>query len=308
MRVLPVKESFSSRREQTGKLVRNLLLISAILVPGWRPLEARADDWYRWRVPDLNGVSREKEWTTAWPKNGPKQIWKAAVGTGFSSLAVSQGRVYTMGNAGDTDTVFCLNADNGAVIWKHSYSCPVDPNAYEGGPSATPTVDEKVVYTLSKKGHVFCFDAATGKIAWQKNIATELRLEVPDWGFAGSPLVEGNLLILNAGTAGVALDKTSGKVVWSTGSSAAGYSSAVPFDFNQQRFVALFAASEVMAVNARTGKTLWRIPWETSYNVNAADPILHGDKVFVSSGYDRGCAAFRVNSSKPAVLWENTSM
>ena len=84
------------------------------------------------------------------------------MGTGFSSFSVSQGRVYTMGNTNNTDTIFCLEAGTGKVVWQHSYPCPLDPKNFEGGPCATPTVADGRVYTFSRKGELFCLDAAKG--------------------------------------------------------------------------------------------------------------------------------------------------
>src|SRR5829696_318107 len=85
-------------------------------------------DWPRWRGPDLNGISKETDWTLAWPKEGPKQLWKANVGMGFSSMTVGQGRVYTMGNKDDQDTVYCFDAASGEEIWKHTYKEPLNPH------------------------------------------------------------------------------------------------------------------------------------------------------------------------------------
>src|SRR5688572_24394584 len=82
---------------------------------------AGADDWPRWRGPDGNGISKETGWTTAWPKEGPKQLWKASVGIGFSGVTVADGRVFTLGNSNETDTVFCFEEKSGRELWKHSY-------------------------------------------------------------------------------------------------------------------------------------------------------------------------------------------
>src|SRR5712672_1496468 len=133
-----------------------------------------ANDWPRWRGPDLNGISKETGWSTSWPQEGPKQLWKAAVGIGFSSVAVANGRVYTLGNKNETDTAWCFDAETGREIWKHSYSCPLDPTYYEGGPGSTPTVDGGKVYTLSKHGQLFCFDAASGKVLWDHDLMVEV--------------------------------------------------------------------------------------------------------------------------------------
>ena len=223
-------------------------------------------------------------------------------------MSVSDGRVYTMGNENNMDTVFCFNAETGEKIWKHSYACPLDPKYYEGGPSITPTVDGKTVFTMSRRGELFCFNTDDGKVIWSKNLARELGAEIPMWGFASSPLVENNLLILNVGSAGTALDKITGKVVWNSGKSAAGYSSAVRADFDGQRCAVLFEAKSVLAVAIKDGKKVWGHEWKTSYDVNAAEPIIVGDKVFITAGYDHGCALLQVKNGKATVLWENKNL
>lgn len=265
-------------------------------------------DWPRWRGANYDGISTETGWFGGWAKAGPKRLWEASVGTGFSSFAVANGRVFTMGNVKDVDTVFCFDAKTGKEIWKKSYACPVDPNNYEGGPGATPTVDGSFVYTLSKRGHAFCFDAAKGKIIWSKNLVKDFGVKVPGWGFAGSPLVQGKLVILNAGSAGLALEKTTGKLVWHNGKEAAGYATAAPFTMNGKKLVAIFGAKAIVAVQPDTGKEVWRHPWQTSYDVNAATPIVSGDKVFISSGYGKGCAMLRMTKGAEPVVWQNKNM
>jgi outer membrane protein assembly factor BamB len=264
-----------------------------------------ANDWPYWRGPDHNGISTEKNWLAQFPAEGPKQLWKNNVGTGFSSMSVSEDRVYTMGNAADTDTVFCFDAETGKQIWKHSYPCKLDAKYYEGGPSVTPTVDGKTVFTFSRKGDLFCLNAGNGKVIWTKNLAKELGAEIPTWGFAGSPLIEKNLLILNVGSGGTALDKSNGKVIWTSDKTVSGYSTAVPADFNGQHCVVFAGAQSVFAVAVADGKKIWEHPWKTQYDVNAADPIISEDKVFISSGYDHGCALLQIKDGKATVLWEN---
>jgi len=266
-----------------------------------------ADDWPRWRGPDLNGISKEAGWTTAWPKEGPRQLWKASVGIGFSSLAVAQSRVFTLGNADDTDTVFCFDAETGRPLWKHSYACPLDAKYYEGGPGSTPTVDGVKVFTLSKRGHLFCFDTASGRVAWSKDLMAELGAKKPEWGFAGSPLVEGNLLILNLGGAGTAVDKATGSVIWKSDTSAAGYATPVPFVANGERCVAVFSGKSLLGVRVRDGQPLWSHSWVTKWDINAADPLVIDDKLFVST-FDRGCALLKAGSGTPAVVWENKNI
>jgi outer membrane protein assembly factor BamB len=263
---------------------------------------AQTNDWPQWRGPDHDGISSERNWFKPWPADGPTRLWKANVGLGFSSVSVSTGRVFTMGNTTtNVDTVFCLDAASGRVLWTNSYPCALDPRYYEGGPGATPSVDTDRVFTFSKKGHVLCIDAASGKTIWSRNIADELSLKLPEWSFAGSALVEGDVVILNAGRGGTALDKKTGRIVWNSSPEPGGYATPVPFEMNGQRALAIFSAKALVAVNPRTGQKLWEFPWETGRDVNAADPIVRGDKIFISSA--TGSALLQVRSNQVTAVW-----
>lgn len=265
-------------------------------------------DWHRWRGPNLDGISTEKNWSSQWPSEGPKVLWRAAIGTGFSSISVSNGRVYTIGNKANSDTVFCFNADTGKVLWQHDYNEDLDPKYYDGGPSTTPTVDGDTVYSLSRKGKLFGLEAASGKVLWQKDLVKELGVGIPEWGFAGSPLVWNDWLILNLGTHGTAVEKKTGKVVWTTGKDAAGYSTPLPFTIGNQSGIAIFAAKGLVAIDPKTGKELWSHPWKTSYDVNAADPIFSGDHVFISSGYGTGGGLLKVSGNQVTEVWKSKDM
>lgn len=263
-------------------------------------------DWPQWRGPGRDGVSPETGWLAKWPQSGPSQLWKVKIGYGYSSVAVAGGRVYAMGNDGRRDTVWCLDAATGRVVWRKSYPCR--KGGYPG-PRATPTVDGKVVYTISRQAQVFCFDAATGKVLWSKDLTRELKVRTPTWGFAGSPLVMGKLLVVNVGTAGVALEKTTGRVVWSTGAGKAGYASPVAFKMDGRETVLIFSARALNCLDVRTGKLLWSLPWKTSYDINAADPIVVGNRIFISNGYGPGsCALVKVENGKPSIVWRNKEM
>ena len=266
---------------------------------------ARADDYPRYRGAHFNGIASEKNWLGAWPDGSPKRLWKKNVGTGFSSLAVAGGRVFTLGNSAKQDTVYALDANTGAEVWKHSYAEELDPKYYEGGPSATPTVAGDRVYTISKQGHAFCLEAATGKVVWETNVHEKLGAELPDWGFAGSPHVDGDLVILNAGSHGLALNRASGEKVWFSGKEAAGYGTPVPFTSGGKPALAIFAAKAVVAVDPQTGTVLWQHPWETSYDVNSADPVVSGNLMFLSSGYDKGGGVVNFTGNQAKQVWFN---
>ena len=267
-----------------------------------------AADWPMFRGPDHDGISKETGWSTAWPDEGPKVLWKAKVGTGFSSFSVADGRVYTTGNASDEDSVWCFDAVSGKQLWKHSYPEELDPKYYEGGTSATPTVHEGKVYHLSRTGDAFCFDAASGKVLWTRNLQEETGAAIPDWGFAGSALVAGDAVIFSLGEFGTAVAAADGKIKWTTGKKAAGYSTPLPLQEKGRSLVLTSSAKAYAAVDAATGKLAWEFPWTTQYGVNAADPIPSPLGVFISSGYEKGAALVKVDSGSPTAVWQNKVM
>ncbi len=278
-------------------------LLAALHPPAW------ADDWPQGRVPNHNAISTEKLWRDHWPPEGPPALWKARVGTGFSSFAVATGRVYTMGNSEDKDTVFCFDALTGKGIWTHSYSADLGDKYFDGGTTATPTVDGERVFALSRWGDLFCLDAATGQVIWARHIQKETRARVPTWGFSGSPTVFENLLLLNVGEAGLALDKGTGKTVWQSANKEAGYSTPLPWQ-SGGKWLALVSSSQAyLAIDPQTGREQWRLRWVTQYGVNAADPIIDNNRLFISTGYGKGGALFKPDvGPEPTVLWKNKAL
>lgn len=284
------------------RYIITLLVVSLLASP------AAADDWPRWRGPHLSGIAQEKGWLDHWPKEGPAIAWKASVGIGFSAVSVAQGRLYTMGHKDGQDTVYCLDAATGKQIWSHSYEAALGDLNFEGGPTGTPTIYDGAVYTLSRWGNLNCFDAAGGKVRWSRNIVKQDSVRLPGWGFAGSVLVHDKLILLNAGSAGMALEKDSGKVVWKSGDEEAGYSTPVPFQRDGEWLLMLSSGTAFKAVNLQTGKVLWEQRWITRYGVNAADPIVAGNQVFLSSGYNKGGALLEMSDTAAKEVWRNKNM
>jgi outer membrane protein assembly factor BamB len=207
-----------------------------------------------------------------------------------------------MGTAQNQDTIYCFNAQTGQAVWQHTYSCP---RATLRETLATPTVDGEVVYTLSSEGQAFCLDAVSGNIVWSKDLSAEFGVERPPYGFSGSPLVEGNLAVFNAGTAGLALDKSTGKLMWQSVPGRAAQASPVSYGQASQRAIVFFAESAVVGVNASDGRQLWRFAWP--FDRNAADPIVFQDTLFISS-FQRGGVLARLGKGTPAIIWSSKMM
>ncbi len=271
-------------------------------------LPAAADDWPHWRGPRRDGISAETEWRDRWPAEGPRILWKADVGTGFASFAVAGGRVCTVGNEDNTDTVSCFDAETGKTLWTHAYESDLGSRFFEGGPVSTPAFDGDRVYVLGKWGDLFCLDASTGKTVWATNVAKGAGVRLPGWGFSGSPVVHGKLLLLNIGHGGAAVDKDSGRIAWKSEDKDAGYSTPLVIPGGGASLALMGSGNSWYAVDCASGREAWRVRWVTSYGVNAADPIVHDGRVFLSSGYGRGGALLGLGAKGPEPLWENKVM
>src|SRR5690606_19781187 len=235
-----------------------------------------AADWPHYRGPDHDGIAPDVDLPAKMPRNALKVAWKTKTATGFSSLAIVGDRVYTMGNADDQDIVFCLDVRTGNEVWTFKYPAPLDPNLYEGGPNATPTVHEGDVYTLSRQGEVHCLNAATGEVKWSRDVRDQTGASVPSWGFSSSGYIHDNLVLFCVGPAGIALDRSTGEIVWQSGEEEAGYSTPVPFEWKGKPYVIVSSGRHYTAVDPTNGEKLWQHQWLTRYGVNASCPIVDG--------------------------------
>ncbi|MDG2123940.1 MAG: PQQ-like beta-propeller repeat protein [Verrucomicrobiales bacterium] len=265
-----------------------------------------AADWPRWRGADGNGISSEPGWKSDWSEREPEVIWRGEVGVGFSSVVVSGGKVITTGNDGEgADTVYCLNAESGVELWKHRYEAPLDDKFYEGGPTSTPTIDGDVVYVLAKRGALKCLSSDDGSVVWEVNVAELAGVPLPGWGLGGSVVVEGDLLLVNGGKSGVGLNRKNGELVWKSEPEESGYSTPVVVGGEGRRTGIFSNGKGFSAVDVKTGEVSWSYRWVTRYGVNASDPIVDGSRVFISSGYGKGCVLLDVSGAEPREVWKS---
>ncbi len=271
------------------------------------PAPASSNDWPRWRGPMLNGVSNETV-----PATIPDKLpvaWKAQVGTGFSTVSIVGDRVLTMGNSGDQDTVWCLSAASGEILWQHRYDCELDPLYYEGGPGSTPTIHGGRVYTLSKKGHARCLDLESGKPLWSRDLVADHGFELPEWSFASSPYIDGDRVLYNVGRGGLALSANTGETLWMPDTATSGYATVVPFSSKEIPLQhLLFSAKALIAFDSTNGNQIWSFPSKASRDVNAADPVVTDEGIILSS--TNGTKMLKPSSlgSEAEVIWEQRDL
>ena len=249
------------------------------------------DDWPQWRGPNRDGRSAETGLLKTWPAGGPPLAWRATgAGEGFSSLAVSNGRIYTLGAREGTEYVIALDAASGKRVWEVANGRRFD-NDRGSGPRATPTVEGDKVYAFGASGDLSVLDAASGKVVWKINALEKFGGSNINWGLSESPLVLADRILINAGGPIVALKKTDGSEIWKTNADEpAGYSSAVLHEIGGIRQAVFFTASRVVGVDVNSGRRLWSYQQVANRVANIATPIVRGNKVFVSSDYGTGAA------------------
>lgn len=277
--------------------------------PSARSTPVRSDDWPGWGGPRRSGVSLETGWSS---EGKPEPLWRAQVGIGYSSVAVAGKRLFTLGydKELELDVVHGLDALTGETLWAHTYPARILDLYHGGGTLTTPAVDGEFVFVSEREGGLRCLRAASGEPVWERQVQKELELDMPQWGFASSPLVLGDALILNYGRV-CAFEKASGKPLWQTKKNY-GDAYATPVDLtgpSGKPTLAVFAGSGLVLLSAADGSELGFTPWETKYDVNAMTPVvLENRRLFISSGYERGCALLELGEAAPRVAWESKVM
>lgn len=285
------------------KMAIALVLLLALTGPLASP--PGAQEWSAWRGPDGAGAITGVSWNPLALDGGPRIVWRTSLGQGYSAVAVRGRFLYTMGNDRNQDTVYCLDARTGREIWRYDYQA--SRGSYPG-PRATPVLDGNNLYTMSRYGRLISLNAANGRLNWETDIVREHGASAPGWDFSTSVLIHGDLVIVNAGRAGMAFDKRNGKLVWSNGQGRGGYATPVSFGLDGNDCVAIFSHDQLVVMRAETGRVLWSWPWRTGSDVNAADPLVAGNRIFISSGYGRGAAVLEMTMSGATRVWESTVM
>lgn len=268
-------------------------------------------DWPQFRGPRGDGTWHGPKLPDQWPAGGLKQVWKQTIGGGYSGVSVAEGRVITMDRQTnpEVERVLCFAATDGKPLWQHVYPVTYGKLDYGNGPRAAPTIHGGQVYTVGAMGDVRCLIAETGDVIWQRNYLTDFNGRMSTWGFAASPLVYGDWLILQPGgengSSVVALERMTGKEIWRSLNDEAGYCTPLIHRIHDQDQLIIWTPSHIRGLEARTGKPLWAHPYEITYGVSIAKPIVHEDIVLVA-GYWHGSKAIRLGETPTSatLAWE----
>lgn len=290
----------------TLKLPRRLarLVLTASVVFGASTLFAADGEWPRWRGVNHDGISTEKGLLKQWPKEGPPLVWTSSeVGGGFSSVAVAGGKIFTMGQRGNSTFVVALDL-NGKKLWSTNIGKSGDPGGYPG-PRCTPTVDGQHLFVVGQFGDVVCLQSANGGEVWRKNLKDDFGGKMMSgWGNSESPLVDGDKLIVTPGGKKgtvLALNKLTGETLWQTDdwTDNAAYTGVITATIAGKKQYVQFTDASVAGLNPETGDVLWKAAREGRTAV-IPTPVVHNDHVFVTSGYGVGCDLFKVTADGAA--------
>lgn len=265
---------------------------------------AAVETWSRFYGEGRDGIVPNADVSTDWGEDGPEVLWSKEIGRGYSNPSFADGRAFVIGNADNKDTVYCLDAASGEEKWSQQYPCS---GGQHPGPRCSPTVHEGRVYTLSIQGHLFCWDAESGERQWSHDARKDFGGKPGGWGFACSPLVLGDRLIVDVGPV-VALDLKTGKPAWKSEPYKAGYSSPVPFEHDGETRLAIFNATGLVILDPADGKEIASFKWKTAYDVNASMPVVSGNRIFITSGYGTGCALVEFNGEELKQVYRSKVM
>jgi outer membrane protein assembly factor BamB len=278
--------------------------------------DAVTGNWPSFLGPSHNGVSTETRLSRTLP---PSLIWEFAKGTGYASPAVSGERLVLVHRVANEEIVECLHPETGASRWRFRYATAFeDRYGYNNGPRSSPVIDGERVYTMGAEAKLHCLELASGKVMWKRDLRAEYKVPQDFFGTASTPLVEGQLLIVNVGAPGgpsvAALDKATGREVWRAGTEwGPSYASPVPAVVHGRRRVFVFAGGEstppaggLMSIDPATGHVDFAFPWRSRSfeSVNASCPVVFDNKVFISASYRTGGALVEVRPDfTHRVLW-----
>jgi outer membrane protein assembly factor BamB len=311
-----------------GMIVANCALAGSQQSADSRPLNTRFEgtDWPSFLGPTGDSISPEKGLIAPWPKQGPRLVWKTPVDEGYGAPAISKGRLFVFDRVANSARLRCLNAETGQFLWKFEYPTNYrDKYGYNGGPRSCPVVDDDRVYLYGAEGMLHCLRVSDGKPLWKVDTVADFGVIQNFFGVGSAPVVEGELLLAQvggsprgsdkvefsdlkgSGSGIVAFDKRTGKVVYQITDELASYSSPVLASIHGRRWCFVLARGGLVGFEPKSGKVDFHFPWRAPdlESVNASNPVVIDDKVFISECYGLGSALLQVKPGGCEVVWSD---
>ncbi|GAB6010899.1 outer membrane protein assembly factor BamB family protein [Viscerimonas tarda] len=276
-------------------------------------LSLPAQENIQWRG-DRTGVYKEKGLLKSWPAEGPELLWNYdGLGEGHSSVAIASGKIYVTGLTEGKGYLYVLDL-NGKLLNKKEYGGEWD-KSYNGS-RGTVTVDAGKVYLISGLGDVICFSESNLDVVWKKNLLTDFGAENITWGICESPLIVGEKLIVTPGGKNysvVALDKNTGKTIWSSPSESgdlSAYCSPLYVSDQQVPQIVTMIGKHIIGVDVATGKQLWSYENINRHGVHPNIPVYHDNMLLCTSGYGKGSVMLRLldGGRKVEKAWDSPEL
>ncbi|MEX2287969.1 MAG: PQQ-binding-like beta-propeller repeat protein [Planctomycetaceae bacterium] len=274
---------------------------------------ADAEDWPQWRGPRGDGTWNAPDVVEKWPENGLRTVWKQPSGGGYAGVIVAEGRVYNadrIKEPKEIERLQCFDVVTGNLFWTHADPVEYGMLDYGNGPRAAPTVVDGKVFTVGAVGQLTCLDATTGAPVWSKHLVSDFHGRMPTWGFAASPFVYGDFVIVTPGAAEggsiVALDRDTGNIAWKCLSDESTYATPILVRHGNRDQLICWTPSHIRSLDPRSGTVLWSVPYAVNLGVSIATPNFHRDTVVVS-GYWDGARGIRLGSTAndAKLAWES---
>lgn len=255
--------------------------------------------WPNYRGPTHDGVSTETGLADSWPAGGPPVLWRREIGRGYSGLIAVGKCLYTQGQNAVEQSVVCLDADSGELVWEHRYGWAFERGGMYPGPRATPSWHAGRIYFASPDGLVGCLRGHDGSEIWSLNVNQKFSGRGTDFGYSCSPLVEAGKVILPVGGPGasvVALNESDGSTVWASGDEPASYCSPLPITLAGRRLVVAFLQNALAALDLESGRILWQRPYSRGYDEHSAQPVYQEPYLMVMLPFQAGADLYRFES------------
>lgn len=267
-------------------------------------------DWPQILGPNRNGVALDEHLADAWPAAGPKTLWQREVGQGYAGVAVVGDRLVLFHRVGDELVGEGLDAATGKPRWKTTLPTKYRSSiSSDDGPRCVPLIHGDRVVLAGPAGEMAAVDLNTGKQLWTRELYEEFKAPEGYFGAGSSPIVEDGKLLVNVGGRGaglVALSLTDGKTLWKATDEQASYSSPTAATVGGVRHVVFVTRLNVVSIDAATGDVRFRFPFGArGPTVNAANPLVLGDHVFVSASYGVGAKWAKIGAGNATTEWES---